>query len=54
MYTRTNIYMEYIDLYCVRLSNAATFCENYAKLHFDAKHLEKGVNRGGNRNGGEG
>ena len=23
------------------------FCENYAKLYFDAKHLEKGLNRGG-------
>ena len=53
MYTRTNIYMEYIDLYCVRLSNTATFCENYAKLYFDAKHLEKGLNRGGDRNGGK-
>ena len=21
-------------------------CENYAKLYFDAKHLEKGLNRG--------
>ena len=36
-----------VDLYCVRLSNAASFCENYVKLYFDAKHLEKGLNRGG-------
>ena len=35
----------YLDLYCVRLSNAAPFSENYAKLHFNAKHLEKGLNR---------
>ena len=34
-----------LDLYCVRLSNAAPFCKNYAKLYFDAKHLEKGLNR---------
>ena len=31
-------------LYCVWLSNAAPFCENYANLYFDAKHLEKGLN----------
>ena len=23
------------------------FCKNYAKLYFDAKHLEKGFNKGG-------
>ena len=34
------------NLYCVWLSNAASFCENYAKLYFDAKHLEKILNRG--------
>ena len=34
-----------LDLYCVRLSNAAPFCGNYAKLYFDRKHLEKGLNR---------
>ena len=34
-----------LDLYCVRLSHAAPFCENYTKLYFDAKHLEKGLNR---------
>ena len=33
-----------LDLYCIRLSNAAPFCENYTK--FDTKHLEKGLNRG--------
>ena len=25
------------------------FFENYAKLYFDAKHLQKGLNRGGGR-----
>ena len=30
-----------LDLCCVRLSNAAPFCKNYAKLYFDAKSLEK-------------
>ena len=35
-----------LDLYCVRLSNAAPFCKNYAKPYFDAKCLEKGLNRG--------
>ena len=33
-----------LDLFCVRISNAAPFCEDYAKLYFDAKHLEKGLN----------
>ena len=32
-----------LDLYCVRLWNATLFCENYTKLYFDAKHLEKGL-----------
>ena len=27
-----------LDLYCVRLSNAAPFWENYAELYFDSKH----------------
>ena len=35
-----------LDLLCIQLSNAAPFCKNYAKLYFDAKHLEKGLNRG--------
>ena len=35
-----------LDLYCVWLSNAAPFCQNYVKLYFDAKHSEKGLNRG--------
>ena len=30
-----------LNLYCVRLTNATSICENYAKLYFDAKHLEK-------------
>ena len=43
-----NIYKcrAYLDLYYVWLSNAAPFCKNYAKLHFDAKHLEKWLIRG--------
>ena len=28
------------DLVCVRQSDAAPFCENYAKLYFDAKRFE--------------
>ena len=28
------------------VSDAAPFCENFAKLYFDAKHLEEGFNRG--------
>ena len=35
-----------LDLLCVRQSNVALICENYAKLYFDAKKLEKGLNRG--------
>ena len=35
-----------LDLFRDRQSGAALFCENYAKLYFDAKHLEKGLNRG--------
>ena len=27
-----------LDPYCVRLSKAAPFFENYTKLYFDAKH----------------
>ena len=34
-----------LDLYCIRLLSAAPFCQNYAKLYYDAKHLEKGLNR---------
>ena len=34
-----------LDLLCVRQSDATPFCENYAKLYFDAKHLEKGLNK---------
>ena len=32
--------------------DAAPFSENYAKLYFDAKHLEKGLNGGGEIFGG--
>ena len=30
-----------LDLYCVQLMNAAPFCKSYAKLYYDAKHLER-------------
>ena len=36
-----------LDLHCVRPSNTALFCENYAKLYFNAKHLEKVLGIGG-------
>ena len=36
-----------LDLYCVRLSNAAVFSENYTKLYFNVKRLEKGLIIGG-------
>ena len=32
-----------LDHLCVQQSDSAPFCENYAKLYFDAKHLEKGL-----------
>ena len=35
-----------LDLLCVQQSGAATICENNSMLYFDAKHLEKGFNRG--------
>ena len=35
-----------LDLVCIWQSDAAPFCENYAKLLFDTKHLEKGLNTG--------
>ena len=35
-----------LDLLCVQQLGTAPFCENYAKFYFDAKHLEKGLNRG--------
>ena len=35
-----------LDLLCTWQLNTASFCENYAKLYFDAKHSEKGLNRG--------
>ena len=35
-----------LDLYCIWLSNASLFWENYAKLYFDARDLEKGLNSG--------
>ena len=36
-----------LDLSCIQLSDTAPFFENYAKLYFDVKYLEKGLNRGG-------
>ena len=36
-----------LGLSCIRLLNAAHFCENYAKLYFDANHSEKGLNSKG-------
>ena len=36
-----------LDLYCIQLSNTGLFSENCATLYFDAKHLEKGLNRVG-------
>ena len=35
-----------LDLLCVQQSGAAPFCENYAKLYFNSKHFEKGLNKG--------
>ena len=37
-----------LDLYCVRLSNAALFCKKYTKFYFDAKHLENAFVGAGN------
>ena len=34
-----------LHIFCVRLLIAALFGENYTKIYFDAKHLEKGLNR---------
>ena len=34
-----------LDLLCIWESDTGHFCEIYAKLYFDAKHLEKGLNR---------
>ena len=36
-----------LDLLCTLQSDAASFCENYARLYFDTKHLEKGLMKGG-------
>ena len=35
-----------LDLLCVWQSDAAPFCENYTKLYFHSKHLEKRLNTG--------
>ena len=34
-----------LGLFCVRESDVAFIHENYVKLHFHVKHLEKGLNR---------
>ena len=34
-----------LDLLCIQQSDAIPCCENYAKLYFDTKSLEKGLNR---------
>ena len=43
-----------LDFYCVQLSNAAPFYENFTKLYFDPKHLGKDWKRRGGGGGGEG
>ena len=44
-----------LDLYCIRLSKASPFYENYTKLYFNLKHLKKGLNKSdGVGEGGEG
>ena len=35
-----------VDLICIQQSGSAFFCKSYAKLYFDAKHFEKGLNKG--------
>ena len=35
-----------LDFLCIQQLDTAPFCENYTKLYFDAKCLEKGLNRG--------
>ena len=35
-----------LDLHHLWLSSTAPFCENYAELYFDAKHLKNGLNKG--------
>ena len=36
-----------LDLLCIRQSHAVPIQENYAKIYSHAKHIEKGLNRGG-------
>ena len=35
-----------LDFLCFHHLDTAPFRENYAKLYFDTKHLEMGLNRG--------
>ena len=35
-----------LDLLYVQQSGTAPICENHSMLYFDAKHLQKGLNRG--------
>ena len=36
-----------LDLLCVQRSGAALFCENYKRLYFNSKHLERDRIEGG-------
>ena len=36
-----------LEILCIQQSDSALSCENYAKLYFDAKHVGKALNRGG-------
>ena len=40
-----------VNLLCIQQSDAALFCENYAKFYFNAKHLEKGLKGVGEKSG---
>ena len=41
----TTVVRPYLDLLWIWQLDAASFCENYQKLYFDVKHVEKGLNR---------
>ena len=43
---KTSVTGPNLDLLCGWQSDAARFSEKYAKLYFDAKHLEKRFNWG--------
>ena len=46
LFSKSFLLSLYLDFLCVLQLDATPFCENYAKLYFDAKHLEKGLNKG--------